>query len=693
MIIVGLMSGTSADGTDAAVVHIEGEPPALRWQVLAHVHAPHPPELRAEIFACFRPETSNVERLCKLNFALGRAFARAALESIAAAGLTPDQVDLIGSHGQTLWHIPTGPEASTLQLGEPAVIAEMTGITTISNLRTRDMAAGGQGAPLVSYVDALLLTHPTLIRVAQNIGGIANVTYLPPCALMGKGAGGEGRAFAFDTGPGNMLIDYAAQRATNGALDFDREGALAARGCVDAVLLAELMQEPYLRQSPPKTTGRELFGVQFGARVWEQAKTRGLSDHDIVATLTAFTALSIAQAYRDFLPRNPDEVIVSGGGARNLTLMRMLRDQLTPAHILTSDDVGLSSEAKEAVAFAVLAYETWHNRPGNLPAATGASHPVVLGNITPSNTQYLIPNTKYQALNHPTLTEARNPATENIDTLPTLDMLRLINAQDARVAQAIADELPHIAEAIDRIAERMRSGGRLVYVGAGTSGRLGVLDASECPPTFSTPPEWVVGVIAGGERALTHSAEGAEDDAEAGARDVAALNVGKRDSVVGIAASGRTPYVLGGMTEARKRGAFVVGLACNRPSPMQDLADVNIAPLTGPEVITGSTRLKAGSAQKMVLNMLSTGVMIRLGKTFGNLMVNVQPTNAKLQARARRIVEHACGLTPDEAAAALEACGSVQVAIVSTLARVTPDEARQRLNAAGGIVRKALRET
>lgn len=288
------------------------------------------------------------------------------------------------------------------------------------------------------------------------------------------------------------------------------------------------------------------------------------------------------------------------------------------------------------------------------------------------------------------LTESGNPATENIDALPTLDMLRLFNAEDARAPEAVAAELPRIAEAIDRIVERMQVGGRLIYVGAGTSGRLGVLDAAECSPTFGTPPGMVMGIIAGGERALTHSIEAAEDDDKAGARDVAALNVTECDSVVGIAASGRTPYVIGAMTEARGRRALVVSLACNRPSPMQDLADVSIAPLTGPEVLTGSTRLKAGTAQKLVLNMLSTSVMIRLGKTYGNLMVNVQPTNLKLQARARRIVEQACNITAQEAATALEACGSVQVAIVSILAGVTPDEARQRLDAAGGVIRIAL---
>lgn len=372
MIVVGLMSGTSADGTDAAVVELWGAAPALGWKLLKHVQVPHPADLRAEIFAAFRPETGTVDRLCRLNFRLGRAFAGAALAAIAAAGLRPDQVDLIGSHGQTVWHIPTGPEASTLQLGEPAVIAELTGITTISNFRPRDMAAGGQGAPLVPYLDRLLFAHPTLVRAVQNIGGIANVTYLAGDMTM-----------AFDTGPGNMLMDDAAARATAGAWTYDRDGTLAAQGRVDEALLAELMAEPYLKQPPPKTTGRELFGAQFGGRVWARAEAAGLTPCDIVATLTAFTARSIAQAYRDFFPRPADEVIVSGGGSRNPTLMAMLRRELPAARVVTSDEMGLPADAKEAVAFAVLAYETWHGRPGNLPAATGARRPVVLGSITP----------------------------------------------------------------------------------------------------------------------------------------------------------------------------------------------------------------------------------------------------------------------------------------------------------------------
>ncbi len=292
------------------------------------------------------------------------------------------------------------------------------------------------------------------------------------------------------------------------------------------------------------------------------------------------------------------------------------------------------------------------------------------------------------------VTETRNPATVNIDTVSTLEMVRLINAEDSKVPAIVALEMDHIAAAIDAIAARMAQGGRLIYIGAGTSGRLAVLDASECPPTFGASPEQVMALIAGGERAIRYSVEGAEDDHAAGGRDLAAQGAAALDSVVGVAASGRTPYVLGGMAEARRRGALVISLACHHPSPMADLADIWIAPVTGPEALTGSTRLKAGTAQKLVLNMLSTGVMIRLGKTFGNLMVDLQTSNAKLRDRARRIVAQACNLAPDAAADALAACDyEVKTAIVMQLGNLSPVEARQRLQRAGGVVRTALELT
>ena len=289
------------------------------------------------------------------------------------------------------------------------------------------------------------------------------------------------------------------------------------------------------------------------------------------------------------------------------------------------------------------------------------------------------------------LTESANPRTREIDLVSTLEMVRLMAAEDALVADAVAREAVPIARAIDAIAERLQRGGRLIYIGAGTSGRLGALDAAEIPPTFSMAPDRVQALIAGGSRAITQSVEGAEDDADAGAHDIAGVNVTERDAVVGIAASGGTPYVLGGLKEAKRRGAYVAGVTCNRPTPMEDVANPVIALLVGPEAIAGSTRLKAGTAQKMALNMLSTGVMIRLGKTYGNLMIDVQPTNAKLRDRARRIVESACNLSPEDAAAVLNRCnGEVKTALVSALANVSPEQARVRLQQANGYVRAAI---
>jgi len=292
------------------------------------------------------------------------------------------------------------------------------------------------------------------------------------------------------------------------------------------------------------------------------------------------------------------------------------------------------------------------------------------------------------------LTEERNPLTEKIDLLSTLEIVKLMNSEDAKVASAVAMELENIAKAIDEIAARMKGGGRLIYIGAGTSGRLSVLDAAECLPTFNTPQDLVIALIAGGDTAITQAAEGAEDDADMGAQDISGLNVSARDSIVGVAASGNTPYVVGGITEAKRRGALTISVACNRPSKIEEIARLGIAPLVGAEVITGSTRLKSGTAQKMVLNMISTGVMIRLGKTFGNLMVDVQATNQKLRVRAKRIVEQACGISSDEAEAILRLCnGEVKTAIVASLKNIAPSESRKRLKEAGGAVRLALEKT
>ncbi len=288
-------------------------------------------------------------------------------------------------------------------------------------------------------------------------------------------------------------------------------------------------------------------------------------------------------------------------------------------------------------------------------------------------------------------TEAGNPATVHIDELPTIDMLRLINEEDARVAAAVAAVIPRIAQAVDAIAERFAQGGRLFYIGAGTSGRLGVLDASECPPTFSVPPTLFQGLIAGGDGALRKSSEASEDSPEQGANDLAAAGFTTQDSLVGIAASGRTPYVLGALTHARKLGAFTIALTCVPGSGMAEVANISIAPLTGPEVLTGSTRMKAGTATKLVLNMLSTGVMIKAGAVYGNLMVNVQPTNAKLIDRAQRIIMAATGADQPAAAALLHHAGSVKTAIVMQKLSLDRAAAEAKLEEAKGILAAALK--
>ncbi|HQV69823.1 MAG TPA: N-acetylmuramic acid 6-phosphate etherase [Thermoflexales bacterium] len=289
------------------------------------------------------------------------------------------------------------------------------------------------------------------------------------------------------------------------------------------------------------------------------------------------------------------------------------------------------------------------------------------------------------------LTETRNADTLEIDTLPTLDMLRRINEEDAKIITAVQKETGQIAKVVDEVAQRVALGGRLIYMGAGTSGRLGILDASEMPPTFSVPSGMVIGIIAGGDSAIRKAVEGAEDDVDQGRRDLLALHPTPNDTLVGIAASGRTPYVIGALQTAREMGMLAVSFACTWPAPIHEFADIAIAPQVGPEVITGSTRMKAGTATKLVLNMISTGVMIKLGKTYGNLMVDLQATNSKLKDRARRIVETACGINRDEALTLLARCnGEVKTAIVSHQTGVSADEARALLAQAHGRVREAI---
>ena len=383
-LVIGLISGTSADGVDAALVRVIGDKPK-RVETLAFTTLPYPAKIRKAVLEV--SHNGDIETLCWLNFALGELFAEAALKVIEVAGVDRKRVQLIGSHGQTVRHLPPNRKhrttqslsrIGTLQIASPAVIAMKTGIPVVSDFRAKDMAVGGQGAPLVPLVDWLLLRHSRKTRIALNIGGIANLTVLPARAKASD-------VLAFDTGPGNMLIDGAVRHFSGGALNYDRNGEWARQGRVDKNLLRWLMSHPFLRQPPPKSTGREMFGDAFLREVLERAKLLGLTERDTVATLTAFTAESIADAIRRFvLPKfeRVDELIVSGGGANNPILMAMLHEKLPRVKIRRSDELGINADAKEAIAFAVLAHRTVMGLAGNLPSATGAKMPVILGSIT-----------------------------------------------------------------------------------------------------------------------------------------------------------------------------------------------------------------------------------------------------------------------------------------------------------------------
>ena len=379
-LFVGLMSGTSIDGIDAVLVRIDGDSSTtLSWSLLAFSTTAYDEDRRKTILEAL--EEGTPETLCRLHASLGEWFASAVHDVCEAAGVESRELAAIGSHGQTVWHIPPSDVlgGATLQLGDAATLAERTGAPVISDFRSRDVAAGGHGAPLVPWLDQLLFSAVDRRRAIQNLGGMANVTWLPP-------TGSPEPVIAFDTGPGVVLIDGAVRRASDGALPYDRDGVMALRGQVDESLLTELLDDAYFRAPPPKSTGREHFGRVLLDRVAEGLNP-GTDEEawcDLVATLTAFTARSIAEAYRSWvLPRGLDEIFLVGGGTNNPALVQAITRELAPVPVRDGGDLGVDPDAREALAFAFLAWAHLHQITGNIPSVTGAEAPRVLGSLTP----------------------------------------------------------------------------------------------------------------------------------------------------------------------------------------------------------------------------------------------------------------------------------------------------------------------
>jgi anhydro-N-acetylmuramic acid kinase len=420
MLVLGMMSGTSADGIDVALALISGAPPSLKAKLLGHTSAKFPAALRKEILRVAEQQSITAGELSQLNFRLGKAFADAALSACRYFRVPPSKIALIGSHGQTIFHqgraVPYlgAPTASTLQIGEPSIIAARTGISTVGDFRPADIALGGQGAPLVPFADYVLYRHPKIGRVSLNIGGIANVTVIPAGAR-------HDQVFAFDTGPGNMLIDALVSHFTHGRQGFDKDAHMARNGAISRPLMKALLQDPYLKVKPPKSTGREYYGATYVKKVLALARRYNVKSNDLIRTVTTFTAVCVSDALHTFvLPKHKvEEIVVSGGGAQNPLLLEALqiftlapprkvysgvdrRRKIVISAILPtpgqkvspmpkdislftirrSSEFGIPEDAKEAFAFALLAYESFHQRPANLPSATGARGPAILGKIS-----------------------------------------------------------------------------------------------------------------------------------------------------------------------------------------------------------------------------------------------------------------------------------------------------------------------
>ena len=683
--VIGLMSGTSLDGLDVCLAAFRHGPDGTLAEVEGFRSYPYPPELRDRVERLVATGSGSLLEIGRLDVALGRWFADGVERFLAETAVSRESIDAIASHGQTVWHAPDGEEPFTMQLGQGAEIAVRTGITTIHDFRVADVAAGGQGAPLVPAADRALFAEADRSVGLLNIGGMANVTLLGP---------GGRDLVAFDTGPGIVALDQVWRDRTDLEEPFDRGGRRALSGRVDPDLLERgLDAESFLRVPPPRSTGRERFGREWARARDREALERGLSLEDTLATLAAFTVEAVVRSLRRFVPpdRFPAHLWVAGGGVHHEALMQGLVARMGDVPVSSFAERGIDPDAREALAFAWLGHQVLEGAPNQAPAGTGAMTSTILGKIAPGRDFGGVRRAAWVAQPGERVTESLHPALEDLAIAPIEDAIVSIAREDERALAALRRAAPQLGGLVRAADAALSCGGRILYVGAGTSGRLGVLDAVECPPTFSVDPSRVVGIMAGGPAALTGAVEGAEDDRDAGVLEMAEREVGPGDCVVGLAASGRTPFVLGALAAARARGAVTAFISCN-PGIPADLVDHPVELVVGPEAIAGSTRLRAGTVTKLALNLLTTLVWARQGKTHANRMVDVKATNVKLRDRALRLVMDLSGADEERARSALlDARGEVKVAVAMVVMRVPASEARDRLADVGGRLGEIVR--
>ncbi len=657
----GLMTGTVLDGNiDVALLRTDGETVS---DFGAYRLAPYAPEVRdlleetlaqARVWAFEGPEPAI---FATAEEALTRAQAEAVRDLVESAGPGLDRLGIVGFHGQTVLH--RAPDADrpgrTRQLGNGALMAALLEVPVAFDFRSNDVASGGQGAPLAPVYHAALLRSAGLGGQAAvlNLGGVANVTWWD----------GDAGLAAFDTGPANAPLNDWVR--SHGLGEMDRDGALAMAGTVDEAHLARLLAHPYLVRAYPKSLDRFDFAAEMA---------RGMAPADGAALLTAFSAAAVGKGL-DLLPRRPERLIVCGGGRHNRAMMAALaqRARITPQ---PAEALGWRGDAIEAECFAFLAVRSLRGLPISFPATTGVARPLPGGRL---------------AWPRPA-TERAAPRFEGLENWPVGDQVAgMLEGQFGAIG-AVQGAAGPLARAIEEAAIRLGGGdGRIVTLGAGTSGRIATQDAAELHPTFDWPIRRTLTLMAGGPDALTQAREGAEDATAAAIAALDAHDIGAGDVVIGVAASGATPFTLAGLHHARARGALTIALFNSPRAPMRYAADHPILLDTGAEVIAGSTRMKAGTAQKAALNILSTGIMVRLGYVWRGKMVEMRPTNAKLELRAVEMVAELTGADTATARDTLAAAGgTIKLAVVMLSLSMDRATAQAHLQRHGGLLGPAM---